>query len=1021
MRFQYMLRFGFFLLVGAVIGLAAYSYAVDSVIEELKPEVIAVAGTNVPDAAKPAEVPAKAVEVPVIEELAPAQEPKVEAAKVAPAVAPEAAVTDAKPAAEATPVPAEKVLPPLAAEPVPTVEPAKEPVKEAVKEPAKEAVQVPLIEELMPATVSKPAEVKAQAPDEAKPVEKAAPAEATAPAATLPPLVAETPVAPAVPASGAVAPAAVVAAPDEATKQALETAMKGAGDDRIKISTAVSQQEEVRRKTREIDGRKAMDAAEQAWKMNDFQAASESYKTVLVKLPPVERCMALRNRAAQRLIECDYEIVRGMYRDGKDKEALARGQEYLKARPNNIPLRKLMDKIASIKSSEPPPDGSVKSKTEDPEVEKQMRLGREAMANRDYVEARRRFESVLGLEPDHREAMRYLKVLGDREYGNKSVERDSTVRKMTADVRDTWNSKYKVIKGRPQVAPTNTTQTVSLIEDKMKKIILDEVEFRQANMHDVVDFLNKRSRDCDKAEPDETKKGVNIIFNPNPGGPAAAVTAPKAADDPFGATDAAKGGAVAGVPEVTFSARYITLYNALKIITSVSGLKWRVDGDVVMIIPFDWDPATIEMRMYPVEPTFIDRVKMTSSAMPATTTVGGREMKQLDTSGGGETVGDLKANFEQMGMKFPKGSSINYNPGLGKVIVANTADNLAIFEKLLSELNVVPMQVEIEAKFVEVNETDLYEAGLEWLLTDNWEMLTKKNSNPYAPMTSNPRIQMNANNADGGFTKGLEYLGTSQGKTVAQSGGKGTLGSIASISGILTNPDLTAVLHALEQNGNADLLSAPKVTARSGEAALIKVVTEYIYPTTFEVQGGQIGNNTTSSGNNNANVIQETTVVPQDFATREVGVILEVTPEVSQDGNMISLTMKPKVVTDPIWYQYGSTVRRADGSEQVLNMPQPFFQVRAIETKISIYDGATVAMGGLITESVDKVNDKIPVLGDIPFIGALFRSKSEKSVKRNLLIFVTAKLVDPAGHLIRSQTSEAGEPARSPLAPAPTR
>jgi general secretion pathway protein D len=222
----------------------------------------------------------------------------------------------------------------------------------------------------------------------------------------------------------------------------------------------------------------------------------------------------------------------------------------------------------------------------------------------------------------------------------------------------------------------------------------------------------------------------------------------------------------------------------------------------------------------------------------------------------------------------------------------------------------------------------------------------------------------------------------------------------------------------LEQNGNADLLSAPKVTARSGEEALIKVVTEYIYPTTFEVQGGQIGNN---SGDNNANVIQETTVVPQDFATREVGVMLTVTPEVSQDGNMISLTMKPQVVTEPIWYQYGSTVRRADGSEQILNMPQPFFQVRAIETKISIYDGATVAMGGLITESVDKVNDKIPVLGDIPFIGALFRSKSERSVKRNLLIFVTAKLVDPAGHRIRKESDDALNAAPSALTPSSPR
>jgi general secretion pathway protein D len=298
---------------------------------------------------------------------------------------------------------------------------------------------------------------------------------------------------------------------------------------------------------------------------------------------------------------------------------------------------------------------------------------------------------------------------------------------------------------------------------------------------------------------------------------------------------------------------------------------------------------------------------------------------------------------------------------------------------------------------------------LEWLLTDNWEMMMKNNSNPFAPLSSNPRVQMNANSSGGGVTKGLRFWGSdaSSGKQVVQGGGTGTAGAIASFASVLTNPDLTLILHALEQNGNADLLSAPKVTTRSGSEATIKVVTEYIYPTAFEVQGGQLNGGANNNGNANAgNLVQETTVVPSDFATREVGVILNVMPEVSPDGNMINLNMKPSVVTDPIWYQYGSQVRRADGSTMQMNMPQPFFQIRTLETQISIYDGATVVMGGLITESVEKANDKIPVLGDIPFLGALFRSKTEKSVKKNLLIFVTAKLVDPAGRLIRSQDAE---------------
>jgi len=84
-------------------------------------------------------------------------------------------------------------------------------------------------------------------------------------------------------------------------------------------------------------------------------------------------------------------------------------------------------------------------------------------------------------------------------------------------------------------------------------------------------------------------------------------------------------------------------------------------------------------------------------------------------------------------------------------------------------------------------------------------------------------------------------------------------------------------------------------------------------------------------------------------------------------------------------------------------MQQPFFHTRTISTSISIYNGATVVMGGMITEARQEVDDKIPFLGDIPILGRLFRSRSESSVKRNLLIFVTAKLVDPAGNALMSQ------------------
>jgi general secretion pathway protein D len=791
------------------------------------------------------------------------------------------------------------------------------------------------------------------------------------------------------------------------------------GEERDQLAKALSQQEEVRRQARELEGRKSMESADKAWKDDDFERALAHYRNALSKLPMTAGAAPMRSRAIARIPECEYQVVLGLVRAGKNDMALNRGREMLAQNANNRALQKLVTRIENDTKADATAAEKPKKTGEqmDSEIRKQMMIGKKAMADRDYELARSSFESVMAVDPQNRQAIGYLKELGDREYISNSKERQATAAKMSAQVRNTWNPQYKVIKAKTEPVKADQGAKKEPLLNKMDKIIIESIEFRQANIHDVVSFLNKASIDGDKTTEDQSRRGVNIILNLNPAGTAAATAKPAGgADNLFGETAPAGGAAGGQAYEITFQARYISLLQTLKIITSVAGLKFRVDGDIVMIVPADYDPAQIEIKMYPVEPTFIEKVKEVSSQMPtANDSVGGREVSRIGNNELNTGLPDLKTYFTQMGVRFPPGSSITYNSAIGKVIVGNTAENLATFERLLSELNVVPKQVEIETRFVEVNETDLMEAGLEWLLTDPFEIASKKGA---AMLGGTERIQMNANAANGGMTRGLRFWGAG-GDGADTPAMQGTKGAIASISSVLTNPELTMILHLLQQNGNADLLSAPKVTTRSGAEASIRVVTEYIYPTSFEVNGGQIGNNTTGAGGNNANIVQETTVTPQDFATREVGVLLTVLPEVSPDGNMINLTMQPQVVTEPTWYQYGSTVRRADGSEMALNMPQPFFHVRSLNTSISIYDGATVVMGGLITEDLRKINDKIPILGDIPLLGTLFRSKSERSIKKNLLIFVTAKLVDPAGRLIRQPEGDASQPAVVPGAMAP--
>ena len=100
-------------------------------------------------------------------------------------------------------------------------------------------------------------------------------------------------------------------------------------------------------------------------------------------------------------------------------------------------------------------------------------------------------------------------------------------------------------------------------------------------------------------------------------------------------------------------------------------------------------------------------------------------------------------------------------------------------------------------------------------------------------------------------------------------------------------------------------------------------------------------------------------------------------------------------------------------TDNVIN--QPIFSVRKVTTNVSIWDGQTVALGGLIREDVQKVNDKVPVLGDIPFAGALFRSEVDQKIKQNLIVFVTARLMDAAGQPLRPEDDVDQEEIVEPL------
>jgi len=815
---------------------------------------------------------------------------------------------------------------------------------------------------------------------------------------------------------------------------AAKTVKKDDGEEKLtkrqlkKIAKEEAKLEEVRRQAAEAEALKASEVGFRSLSDEDYVTAELSFADALAGLPDRPQNEDVREQIAWGLAEAQYLRARGMV---KKNERLTDARKLLDSALEVAPdhrgaqslekrLRKLERIAARPKKPAEQPETIAKAKT----IQDEFDEARQWYRLKDYDRASALFENILIRDPYHKSAMRFLRKIEANKFKLATYEREARVQEMMTDVRRSWSPPIRARIQMPEDVDkgkgVDSKPAAARLQDKMQTIIIPAVEFRQANINDVVNFLVEAS-----IAADEDKEGVNIILNlgqSGGGSPAPMMPETSPVEDEwgfggeadFGAPAAVMGGGGGNIRDITLNLRRISMLDAIKYITEVAGLKYRIEDSAVIITPINAPVGNIITRMYPVQPSFMDVIVSRESASDADrgdaefTSMGGRVSMEK---------GDVKDFFEKTGVKFPTGASITYNAAISQLIVANTADNLETFESILQKLNVIPNQVEIEARFIEVAQSDLEELGLQWILNDNYEFASKNDG-------SGQRMQVNANN--NGLSQGLRFFAADSTKgaigpasVLTQAADQTMLGGILSASSVLTNPEMTVVIQALSQHGGTDLLSAPRVTTRSGVNAQIQVVKEIIYPTEFEV--------TQPTMNTDGNVTMSPVVTPGTFTTRETGVILNVTPTVGPDGYTIDLVMAPEVAELVDWIQYGSQITVTTGiigarqeNTYLFNMPQPIFTSRNVTTSIVIWDGQTVVMGGLIREELTTIKDKIPILGDIPILGWFFRSEGQYSKKMNLLIFVTARLVDPAGRPIHNEANMAmpgaGIDAVSPVA-----
>ncbi|MDD5005098.1 MAG: tetratricopeptide repeat protein [Candidatus Omnitrophica bacterium] len=451
--------------------------------------------------------------------------------------------------------------------------------------------------------------------------------------------------------------------------------------------------------------------------------------------------------------------------------------------------------------------------------------------------------------------------------------------------------------------------TIETVDIRKKMVLPVDMDFQDVDVVYVLDYLSETT-------------GANIVMS-------SAVTK--------------------GKHTVSVKIKDMPLEEALKYVLKSSGLTYRIDKNVVWIAtPEEMTNEQMETKVFTLKK---GKGAFTEFKSATTGSVG------LGSAADVDKVTTIKDIIEKA-LTWPSGAKIVLDERLGALIVTNTPYNLELVEKILEKIDVEPIQVLIEARFLEISVTDLNELGIDWQI----------NSALPIDKARGEMVHGIAANSGVNFTD-----------TTRQ-----TEGFNFTYQGLLTKPQFQVVLHTLEESKKVKTLSAPRITTLDNQMATMKVVDEWIYPTRYEFQIVQFDlNGDGDFGDANETLYKN---VPSDFVKRDVGILLRVTPSVGMDDNTITLTLIPEVSDGTAGYfSYTGDVSL------------PLFTSRNLSTSVVVNNGDTVVLGGLIKETQTKVRTKVPILGDLPWVGAIFRKDTDSIMRKNLLIFVTATILSSKG------------------------
>ena len=748
-----------------------------------------------------------------------------------------------------------------------------------------------------------------------------------------------------------------------------ETEAESVTSEPTSIARAVTSAEMTQR---EIDRRREvtfrlnenLDLAERLYQAGEWKLAQERFWSVMRQTDPQTSTAGFYHRARTGVAKSLAAQAMAQEEKGNMLEAAGLMKRAAELDPTNPRVAKEAASYQEeIGRASDPFDGNpaatadLVEKTK--EIKKLLSLADQLIETGQYRSARQKLDDVLRIDPYNLAARKKIEVVEQKRLLMADKRYDASRVKALAQVTEAW-----VPPPPAKIDPSKARGTGSAGPSKAAEILkelstieIPEIVFSEKPLRAAVEELQRLSE-----QNDPNKKGINFVLR-LPAGTGA---------DPESAT-------------VSLELRKVKLQTALKYLCEqIRGgekLRFEVEDNAVFLLPATESGGELETRSYTLPPTLIADLS-TAETDPA-------------------KVGDLVLSNIGADAKIQGSKAVCFRD-TGKLVVRNIArEHAKIEQRIRDSSNENPQkQFEIESKFLQFTENDLKNFTFNYNMSANASIPSSLTPGS----TPNP-IGFGTQTTGLRGTSGLDPNGVSLAglKQLLDPNNLQANSNQIGINGQIFNKGFAAILQLLQNALGKDLVAAPRVICADGKDSEIFIGREMLYPTTYSQP--VVPQNDTGQG---AGFILPGN--PGSFEPRSVGVTLKVNASSTVLPTAVDIKIdKLEVVDFSGFLNYGTVINSVSfgnvGVSPAALQPSqspylvPVFARKSITSQIRMLDGQTFAIGGLLAEANQMVDDSVPILGDLPMVGRLFRSEVSQKVKNNLVVFTTVRIIKPDGSL----------------------